>query len=179
MSQEEQENQNNNNEEERQREFETKIYDAKMRDKYKITISSELALKILRSKADKLKKEIGEFSVTLFTLALLFAGSKDLFDICSVQLASWLDWTIDLSFGVVLFVGLAKGNIQQIKRIRLTVGSTSIFEMIPIIGALSLWTASLLWLYIKTSQENSAKTMELEKLQKKIAKLESEIAQTQ
>ena len=104
----------------------------------------EIKLKKLQAKAAKLEKEIAEFSITLFTLAMLFAGTKDLFDICSVELASWLDWIIDLSFGGVLFFGLGKGSFQQIKRIRMTTGITAGAEVIPIIGALPCWTASLL-----------------------------------
>ncbi|MFH1838301.1 MAG: hypothetical protein ABH808_02295 [Candidatus Kuenenbacteria bacterium] len=165
----EQENQNNNEED----------YEATMREaRNNVSLSSKLiALKKYQAMAFKLRKQIGDFSIVFFTLAFLFAGFKDLLDICSIELFSWLDWIIDLLFGAVLFFGLGKGSFQQVKRIRMTTVITSVAEAIPIIGALPSWTASLLWLYIKTGQENGTATMKLEEIQKKITALQNEIAQ--
>ncbi|MBI4652855.1 hypothetical protein HY750_01225 [Candidatus Kuenenbacteria bacterium] len=161
--------------EEQQLQYETAMREARN----KVSLSSKLsALKKYQAKAFQLRKEIGDFSITFFILALMFAGFKDLLDIFSIELFSWLDWIIDLGFGAVLFFG-CKGSVKQVKTIRMTSVGTSIAEAIPIIGALPLWTAGVLLLYIKMGQENGTAKLDLESLEKKIAKLNSEIAQMQ
>ncbi|MEK9130206.1 MAG: hypothetical protein AAB526_02320 [Patescibacteria group bacterium] len=154
--------------------YESSLQEARQTTQRKMDdADKENILNKLKNKAVMLKKEIGEFSIVLFMIALILCGVKDLFDMFSVQLFSWLDWILDLILGIVLFFGLARGNIQQIKRIRLTTVLISVAEAIPIIGALPCWTISLFLLFIKTNQENSAKRVELEGLQKQIVKLEN------
>ena len=154
--------------------YESSLQEARQTTQRKMDdADKENILNKLKNKAAMIKKEIGEFSIVLFMIALILCGVKDLFDMFSVQLFSWLDWILDLILGIVLFFGLARGNIQQIKRIRLTTVLISVAEAIPIIGALPCWTISLFLLFIKTNQENSAKRVELEGLQKQIVKLEN------
>mgnify|MGYP001563308445 FL=1 len=154
--------------------YESSLQEARQTTQRKMDdADKENILNKLKNKAAMIKKEIGEFSIVLFMIALILCGVKDLFDMFSVQLFSWLDWILDLILGIVLFFGLARGNIQQIKRIRLTTVLISVAEVIPIIGALPCWTISLFLLFIKTNQENSAKRVELEGLQKQIVKLEN------
>jgi hypothetical protein len=155
-------------------------YENAMREaRNKVNLSSKLdALKKYQAKAFELRKKIGNFSITFFTLALMFAGFKDLLDIFSIELFSWLDWIIDLGFGAVLFFG-CKGSVQQVKTIRMTSVGASIAEAIPIIGALPLWTVSVLLLYIKMGQKNRTAKLDLKKFEEQIAQLNNEIAQMQ
>jgi len=182
MPQEESDNQNeeeqqeeldNQNEEEQQQEYEYEMRKVRSEEN---SVSKINSLEELQSKATELKKEIAQFSATFFILALMFAGFKDLLDIFSIELFSWLDWIIDLGFGAVLFFG-CKGSIQQVKTIRMTSIGASVAEAIPIIGALPVWTASVVLLYIKMGQENGTARIKLESLEKKIAELKNAIAQ--
>ncbi|PIX92390.1 hypothetical protein COZ26_02075 [Candidatus Kuenenbacteria bacterium CG_4_10_14_3_um_filter_39_14] len=153
------------NEQEQRREFERE----RMRDRMLKKGMSGIAGKALGASGaarlagkeglNKLNKALGkgakkikaqEHSMSGWIAALILAVIKDLLDIGTIELASWLDWIVDIAIGVAMFYLFGK-SIKLTRKL-ITSGGAMIAEIIPGLGFLPIWTLAVVYMYLKSEQ---------------------------
>ncbi len=108
--------------------------------------------------ADMLNEKAKEQPTTAFFLALFFAIPKDILDIISIETLSWIDWIIPIInlflWAVLFFFFFGKGVRWRLKiRLYIVQLIASIFEIIPLTGAIPTWTLSCLYGYFRSKRE--------------------------
>ncbi|PIW95871.1 hypothetical protein COZ84_01190, partial [Candidatus Kuenenbacteria bacterium CG_4_8_14_3_um_filter_39_15] len=104
--------------------------------------------KALGKGAKKIKAQ--EHSMSGWIAALILAVIKDLLDIGTIELASWLDWIVDIAIGVAMFYLFGK-SIKLTRKL-ITSGGAMIAEIIPGLGFLPIWTLAVVYMYLKSEQ---------------------------
>ena len=120
-----------------------------LKTRAKASISSKA--KSLHAKAGKKLRSVVPPSTWLLIIAL--AGMKDLLDLVSLDLLSWLDWVIDLALGFLLFLVSGSGTAARMRNLQRTI-VTTVLEVIPFLGLFPIWTISVFLL--KQKEENKS-----------------------
>ena len=100
-------------------------------------------------KGTKIKAK--EHRIGAWIIAIILAVAKDLLDIGTIELASGVDWIVDIVIGVTMFFLFGK-SMKLTRKLIVSIGST-IAEVVPGLGFLPVWTLSVMYLYLKAGQE--------------------------
>ena len=117
--------------------------------------------KTMASKAgmEKFEKALGKgaknikvqkHGMAAWVVAIILAVAKDLLDIGTIELASGIDWIVDIVIGVSMF--FLFGRSLKLTRKLITSGGAMIAEMIPGVGFLPVWTLAVVYMYLKSEQ---------------------------
>ncbi|MFH1938377.1 MAG: hypothetical protein ABIJ60_02475 [Patescibacteria group bacterium] len=108
--------------------------------------------KALGKKGKKIKAK--EHSSAVWIIAIIIALVKDLLDVGTIELASGVDWIVDIIIGVIFFFLFGK-SIKLTRRLAVTI-LTVIAEAIPISGFMWWWTLSVVYLYFKSQHQSES-----------------------
>jgi len=92
------------------------------------------------------------------------AGSYDLYNIVTMEAGSEFDWIADLILGggLTILLWTQGSKARQAKKVVEQIISM-LFEIIPGVGLLPLWTITVIWQFYKTYNEHEMEQLEKEK----------------
>lgn len=116
----------------------------------------------------RLRRNIEQHRSEVFLIALTLALLKDALDIGLLELASWIDWTVDLSILITLRIFLFRRGTWKVRIVLWIIGP---LEMIPIFGILPSWTCCVFFAWYKSKKKADKSKEQLDKLNKKMGEL--------
>lgn len=78
---------------------------------------------------------------------LIIAGLKDLLDAGTLELASWLDWVIDIAIGLTMFLVFGRKFKKGMMKFSPIVSMA--LEAIPFVGILPMWSINAIYAWFK------------------------------
>ena len=112
-------------------------------------VAGELAKKLKEKGFRKIKAQ--EHSMAGWIIAILLAMTKDLMDIGLLEMASFIDWVVDIIIGVSLFFLFGR-SMKLARRLAGSLGPT-ILEIVPGLGFLPIWTIAVLIMWFNSEKE--------------------------
>lgn len=108
------------------------------------------AINKFKNRQKKLKTARYEHhGLMIWAVLIGMAIFKDLLDIGTVELISWIDWIIDALIGLTFYLVLGSKKLSfETRLVRSLI--PAIMEMIPGIGIVPVWTFSIMYIYFRS-----------------------------